>query len=171
MEKHLPRITPQEVSQRLAAAMFERNDVGQASLPKLPNRQQFSWRPAVIGTLGEIILYVEEMGNQIEFYRDVLGLSVLEPAAKEKLADADWVLLDSGACRLALHRGGRRRFGADAPKFVFLVDDIEAARAHLVAHGVDAADPFSPAPGVQVVNCTDPEGNRFSLESRNHANS
>ncbi|MGE3315061.1 MAG: VOC family protein [Planctomycetaceae bacterium] len=119
----------------------------------------------MIGTLGEVILYVEDMPKQVRFYRDVLGLKVIDPADSDP-GDAYWVLLDCGACQLALHGGGERRFGEDAPKIVFMVDDIQAARDELVRKGVPAGDTFSPAPGVSVVNCTDPEGNKFSLEKR-----
>jgi catechol 2,3-dioxygenase-like lactoylglutathione lyase family enzyme len=119
----------------------------------------------MIGKLGEVILYVEDMAKQVAFYRDVLGFRVIDPADTNP-CDAFWVLFDTGSCQLALHGGGERRFGEDAPKFVFMVDDIQAARAELLAKGVAAGDVFSPVPNVSVVNCTDPEGNRFSLEMR-----
>ena len=118
----------------------------------------------MIGRLGEVILYVEDMKKQIAFYRGVLGLSVIEPTGDFDPENAYWVLFDSGACRLALHGGGQRRFGEDAPKFVFFVDDIHATRAALLDAGVPAGDVRSPAPGVAVVDCTDPEGNVFSIE-------
>ncbi len=120
----------------------------------------------MVGRLGEIIVYVEDMRKQVMFYRDVLRLLVLEPPGEFDAADAYWVLFDSGPCRLALHGGGRRRFGEDAPKFVFLVEDVQATRAALEAAGVSVGPIRFPAAGVAVVDCSDPEGNAFSIETR-----
>jgi hypothetical protein len=74
--------------------------------------------------------------------------------------------MNTGACRLALHGGGKRRFGEDAPKIVFRVDDLPAARNNLLEQGVSMGEMRSPAPGVQVCDGKDPEGNRFSIEAR-----
>ena len=120
----------------------------------------------MIGDLGEVIIYVENMQLQLHFYRDTLGLRVIEPPDGDVLDDPYWVLFDTGSCKLALHGGGKRRFGDDAPKFVFSVDDIEAARAHLVSAGTQIGEVRSPAQGVLVVDALDPEGNVFSLEHR-----
>lgn len=75
--------------------------------------------------------------------------------------------LNTGACVLALHGGGQKRLGADAPKLVFGVDDIQAARIELVKRGVKIGDVRSAAPGVWVCDGEDPEGNKFSIESHN----
>ena len=113
----------------------------------------------------ELILYVEDMPNQVEFYRDVLGMQAISPPGNINLANASWVELDSGSCKLALHAGGKRRFGEDAPKFVFRVTDILAVHKTLLERGVAMGDIFQAAPGVWVSNASDPEGNRFSIES------
>jgi len=120
----------------------------------------------MIGNLGELIIYVEDMSRQLRFYRDILGFRVLEPIEDAALSDAYWVLFDTGSCKLALHGGGKRQFGIDAPKFVFFVDDINAARERLVSAGNKVGDVRSPIDGVNVVDAFDPEGNAFSLEKR-----
>ena len=120
----------------------------------------------MIGNLGELIIYVEDMSRQLRFYRDVLGFRVMEPVEDAAVDDAYWILLDTGSCKLALHGGGKRRFGDDAPKFVFFVDDIDAARARLASAGNKVGDVRSPIDGVYVVDAFDPEGNVFSLEHR-----
>jgi predicted enzyme related to lactoylglutathione lyase len=120
----------------------------------------------MIGHLGEIIIYVEEMSRQLRFYCDVLGFRVIEPIEEAALDEAYWILLNTGTCKLALHGGGKRRFGEDAPKFVFFVDDIDAARARLQSAGCQVGDVRSPIDGVFVVDAFDPEGNVFSLEHR-----
>jgi predicted enzyme related to lactoylglutathione lyase len=138
---------------------------------------------AIVGELIEVILYVQDMNAQVSFYRDVLGLQVQEPADPAEPADSvesadslgsggrqdfegvTWVTLATGACTLALHAGGGRRLGDDAPKIVFLVADVPRARDELLQRGVPMGEVRSPAPGVQVCDGLDPEGNRFSVES------
>jgi catechol 2,3-dioxygenase-like lactoylglutathione lyase family enzyme len=119
-----------------------------------------------VGELMEVILYVQDMNLQVSFYRDVLGLRVKEPKEVDDFGDVFWVELDTGHCTLALHAGGARRVGKDAPKIVFHVADVPAAREELLELDVPMGEVRSPAPGVQVCDGVDPEGNRFSIESR-----
>ena len=118
----------------------------------------------MIVDLMEVILYVEDMNKQVAFYRDSMGLKVKEPKSIADFKHVYWVELETGACTLVLHGGGRRRLGADTPKIVFRVADIEAARRELLARGVQVGEVRSPAPGVQVCDGKDPEGNPFSIE-------
>ena len=119
----------------------------------------------IICGIMEIIVYAEEMDTLVTFYRDRLGLPVRYPAGLADYGDQMWVELDAGACVLALHGGGQRRLGADAPKIVFRVDNMDHAREVLVGRGVTLDEVRSPAPGMLVCDGADPEGNRFSLES------
>jgi len=121
---------------------------------------------ALVGELMEVILYVEDMDAQVSFYRDLLGLEVKEPDSVEDWTDVHWVELETGTCTLALHAGGQRRHGDDAPKLVFRVSDVPGTRDELARRGVSMGEVRSPAPGVQVSDGVDPEGNRFSIESR-----
>ncbi len=118
-----------------------------------------------IGEIMEIILYVEDMNGQVSFYRDKLGFNVKTPLESNDYSNEFWVELDTGSCSLALHAGGKRRFGADAPKFVFRVGDILAARQKLIDQEVEMGEIRSAAPGVWVCDGVDPEGNKFSLET------
>jgi catechol 2,3-dioxygenase-like lactoylglutathione lyase family enzyme len=113
----------------------------------------------------EIILYVSDMDAQVSFYRDKLGLHVVHPVGLNSYKDEYWVLFETGECRLALHGGGTKDLGADAPKIVFGVTNFDAARAHLIAAGVDMGPERSPAPGIRVADGKDIEGNHFSIES------
>lgn len=115
-------------------------------------------------TLSEVILYVREMDPMLSFYTDVIGL---ERSGGDP--EYGFVRLDAGACDLCLHAGAEGDLGADAPKVVFDVDDLEAARDHLDDHGVTLGDVRNPAPGVRVVDGRDPEGNKFSIETREDA--
>ena len=121
---------------------------------------------AVVSALMEVILTVKDMGAQVAFYRDTLGLTIKAPQAGEDPSEAYWVELDTGACTLALHGGGQRRLGQDAAKVVFRVASVPATRDRLLQLGVPMGDIGSPAPGIEVCDGADPEGNRFSIESR-----
>jgi len=119
----------------------------------------------IILGLKEIILYVSDMEAQVAFYRDKLGLRVLHPSGLDSYRDEYWVVFDTGQCRLALHGGGERDFGADAPKIVFAVADFDVALARLIAAEINMGPERSPAPGVRVSDGKDVEGNVFSIES------
>ena len=120
---------------------------------------------AGVGELMEVILYVEDMDAQVSFYRDKLGLKVKSPPDSDDYSELFWVELDSGPCALALHAGGKRRFGDDAPKIVFNVGDILAVRQTLIDQDIPMDEIRSAAPGIWVCDGVDPEGNKFSIES------
>jgi predicted enzyme related to lactoylglutathione lyase len=113
----------------------------------------------------EIIQYVKDMHSQVAFYRDVFGLQVLYPQGLEDYSNEMWVTLNTGVCVLALHGGGKGRLGADTPKIVFGVEDIQEARDYLLLHNVTLGEVRTAAPGVFVCDGKDPEGNPFSIES------
>ena len=118
----------------------------------------------LFGDLMEIIIYVTDMQKQVEFYRDVLEFEVSYPPNTDDYSEQMWVTFDTGACTLALHGGGAQRFGADAPKLVFQVVDMDAARVHLKDHDVQIGEIREAAPGVMVCDIEDPEGNNLSIE-------
>jgi predicted enzyme related to lactoylglutathione lyase len=121
-----------------------------------------------LGPIIEVILYVQDMDAQVAFYRDTLGLSLSYPQDLESYEEQMWVTFDTGSCVLALHGGGKGNLGSDAPKFVFMVEDVERARQSLLSRGVKMGDVRSAAPGVSICDGTDPEGNKFSIESQEH---
>lgn len=114
----------------------------------------------------EVIVYVQDMARQVQFYRDVLGLPVTEPRGVTDFSHEFWVVLDAGGFRLVLHGGGQGRLGADTPNLGFRVADIHAARAHLLQHGIPAGEIRQPVPTSWVVDAADPEGNRLSFVQR-----
>jgi predicted enzyme related to lactoylglutathione lyase len=119
-----------------------------------------------IARFDKVILYVQDMARMVAFYRDAFGLALTYPAGDVDLAKEVWVTLDLGCgCTLALHGGGKRRLGEDAPSLVFRCDDLATAGAALSAAGARLAEPFEAAPGTLVAKGRDPEGNAFSLEA------
>lgn len=115
--------------------------------------------------LHEVILYVQDMQGQLRFYRDIIGLEVTFPSVVTLMSEIHWVTFQTGACTLALHYGGKGSLGNDAPRFVFKVDDIQKTRLEMIERKVVVGEIRSPAPGTQVFDAVDPEGNRFSFES------
>ena len=103
--------------------------------------------------LVEVVVYTQDMARATAFYRDTLGL---EP----DFESPHWTTFRTGACTLALH------LGSEAPDPTFLVDDLDAARESLAAAGVDVTEIREPVAGVRVFDARDPDGNRFSIESR-----
>jgi catechol 2,3-dioxygenase-like lactoylglutathione lyase family enzyme len=115
-------------------------------------------RPGALSTLRgvelvEVVVYTRDMARATAFYRDTLGL---EPNYESE----HWTTFRTGACTLALHAG------SEVPDPTFEVADVESERARLAARGVDVTEIREPAPGLRVFDARDPDGNRFSLESR-----
>jgi len=119
-------------------------------------------------SLSRIILYVQDVGLLTRFYRDILGLPIVQEIADE------WVVFRPGSCELALHRIGRPYRVADASswkvetnvKLVLVVTrDIAELRAELVTKGVPMRE-IKSYPGFPGPLCDgeDPEGNVFQLQ-------
>ena len=119
-----------------------------------------------MGPIIEIIVYVRDMDAQVRFYRDKLELPLSYPPDLDSYQDQDWVTFDVGECTLALHGGGEGGLSLDAPKFVFQVADVVTTRETLLGRGVVLGEVRVPSPGVYVSDGVDPEGNKFSIESR-----
>jgi len=103
--------------------------------------------------LVEVGLYVRDMERAIRFYRDTVGLEL-------DFESEHWTTFRTGSCTLALHAG------SEAPDPTFAVADLDAERARLAAAGVGVTEIREPAPGLRVFDARDPDGNRFSIESR-----
>ena len=110
--------------------------------------------------VGYLILYVYDVAESRDFYERRLGLRVIE-------GDEDSVKLDAGRVIVALHRAsdygvtlaGRRD---DASDVVFLVDDLNAARADLEARGVSFIRRRTYEIG-RVTDFYDPNGHRLMI--------
>lgn len=131
-----------------------------------PDKQAAEIEERLLTGLVSVILYVEDMELMVQFYRDKLGFEVEFPADLAAYAQESWVVMNSGACKLALNAGGSNNVGDDAPMIVFGVADIEAARSTLLARGVLLEEIFDAGGGVKVAQGRDPEKNPLSIEQR-----
>jgi len=96
----------------------------------------------------------------VEWYRHVLGLRVLV-----RVVDDGYALLSAGDTRLAIL--ARAATAPPSPRWSlgFEVDDLEAARARLVAAGTTVAAPQTHVEGFRELRAVDPDGNRIRLFS------
>jgi predicted enzyme related to lactoylglutathione lyase len=101
----------------------------------------------------EVVVYTRDMARATSFYRDVLGL---EPDFESE----HWTTFRTGDCTLALHTGSQQQDPT------FQVDDADAERERLAAVGVEVTEIREPVAGLRVFDARDPDGNRFSIESR-----
>jgi predicted enzyme related to lactoylglutathione lyase len=115
---------------------------------------------ASIETLSEVILYVENLEEMVEFYTETIGLDIASGAPEH-----GFVAFDTGDCHLCLHAGRDGDIGPYAPKFVFEVEDVAATREVLAEKGVSVGEVREAGPGSVVCDAEDPEGNSFSIES------
>ncbi len=116
-----------------------------------------------LNRLSMVILYARDPMKSLAFYRDLLGLKVLE-------ASPEWVELDGGGVHLALHHHPsmpEKRGGAE-PWVVFSVDDVRGTYEALLAKGAK----FLCAPKQACADETtvglsadlaDPDGNQISI--------
>lgn len=107
-----------------------------------------------------LIVYVNDLAESRSFYRDKLGLPVLQD-------DEDDVKFDAGRVVLCLQRAsdyGITLAGRadDASDIVFLVDDVNAMRAALEARGVEFVRRRTYEIGL-VTDFYDPNGHRLMI--------
>ncbi len=121
---------------------------------------------APIGELFQVILNVKDMGKQVEFWRDVMGFPIVYPSNFSEPARETFVRFQTGGAHLVLHAGREVPNARQEPRLSFMTKDLEKARQRLIAVGMTVGEVRSPAPGVLVVDCRDPEGNAFHLEAR-----
>jgi catechol 2,3-dioxygenase-like lactoylglutathione lyase family enzyme len=117
-----------------------------------------------IGELNQIILFIQDMAASVAFYRDKLGLKAVYPEGDFDPARTQWVVFDTGCCKVALRVGGRKRLGDDSPKLSFRVPSVKAAREELIGRGVEMLSIRPIEAGLFISSGTDPDGNRFSVE-------
>ncbi len=114
--------------------------------------------------LAQVVLFVHDVAAMQAFYGRLLGLPPIEAAD-------GWVRLDAGGTVLLLHATSVEvaqpvRPRVDTPiKLCFHVDDVDLARARLIAAGV-RMDQLRGYGAVVSCDGLDPEGNVFQLSTR-----
>jgi lactoylglutathione lyase len=109
--------------------------------------------------ISHVMLGVESTARSLEFYRDILGLTV-------QSEHPGFAFLDAGGFTLALSEGLAKacqpRVGAT--ELVFGMEDVRAAYEALKSKGVAFThEPRAVAGPMFAANFTDPDGHRLSI--------
>jgi catechol 2,3-dioxygenase-like lactoylglutathione lyase family enzyme len=123
-------------------------------------------KPAVdvrLDRIAMVIVYAKDPLRSVAFFRDRLGMRVLE-------ASEHWAELDGGGIHLAIHPHREMPAKRDpaAPWVVFEVDDVRGTYEALRARGVEFLGPPKEVCGDATwaglsADFEDPDGNRFSV--------
>ncbi len=85
----------------------------------------------LLQSIGQIHVAVEDIHRAVEFYRDVLGMTLLF-----EVPDQDMAFFDCGGIRLYLSRADDPEFPSN-PLIYYRVDDLNAVIETLQARGVE----------------------------------
>jgi len=104
-----------------------------------------------------ITLFTSDMAKMATFYRDVIGLKLVEDTP-------GWKQFDAGTCRLALHKG-KSRVGARPPKIGFYAKDVVKAKAWLESRGAKLGE-IKSFEAIVFCDGKDPDGNVYAITNR-----
>lgn len=123
----------------------------------------------MLAPLHRIIIFVGDVEKCAKFYVDAFGFTALPSQHEAK----EWMELETGGCRLAFHKARGPNGLIYSPtgsamhphKIVFFAEDVEAARAALVARGAVMGEVRKSG---ELVLCDgkDPEGHVFQISNR-----
>jgi glyoxylase I family protein len=114
------------------------------------------------------LLAVFDMPIAVNFYRDILGFEVVMTSQPGQ-ENYGWALLRLHGADLMLNTAfdddqrpdsldPERRLAHRDMSLYFDCSDLDAAYRHLVAHGVDAEEPFDQPYGMRQLYLRDPDG-------------
>jgi len=106
-----------------------------------------------------VILFAADVPATAAFYAKAFGLTVRGDAA-----DREFVDMDAGGCRLAVHRGAPAK-SRGAPRIVFGCDDVAAARELLAKLGAKMGK-LVEFEDLRFCDGADPSGNVFQISNR-----
>lgn len=114
--------------------------------------------------LGVVVLYAEDFEGMLSFYRDDLGLEVIEIQPGDGYQEGvDFAFFDAGGAGVeifdrSVHPPELPSSVGGAVRAGFQVDDLDATRAGLNARGIDVGPDVNKDWG-RYVELTDPENN------------
>jgi catechol 2,3-dioxygenase-like lactoylglutathione lyase family enzyme len=106
-----------------------------------------------------VILWVQDFDAALDFYRDVLGLSLAYPAG------GGWAEFQTAGPALCLHEGRAHDHPTrHVASFGWRVEDLDGAVAWLASHGVEVSRPHRISETLRSVDFADPSGNALFFE-------
>jgi predicted enzyme related to lactoylglutathione lyase len=105
--------------------------------------------------IATVWLPVTDMDRAVTFYRDSLGLDVIEH-------DGDWTEVTAGDQRIGLNEG-ESPAGDGGAVIAFGVDDIDSTVEELKGNGVEFTDEVSEHPWGKIAPFKDADGNDLQL--------
>lgn len=113
-------------------------------------------------SLGLVSIYCEDLERARAFYTEQLGLAVAEP-----FSGPDFIFLVAGTTGVALRRMSEAPKGAQAGagsiELSFVVEDVHATRADLVAKGVEVTTEVGDVGAGLAFLARDPEGHMLAF--------
>jgi predicted enzyme related to lactoylglutathione lyase len=109
----------------------------------------------MIKGIATVWLPVSDMERAVSFYRDSLGLDVVEH-------DGDWTEVTAGDQRIGLNEG-ESPAGDGGAVIAFGVDDIDSTVEELKGNGVEFTDEVSEHPWGKIAPFKDADGNDLQL--------
>jgi predicted enzyme related to lactoylglutathione lyase len=114
--------------------------------------------PQAAPQLFSVELRTSQWGALVEWYRSVLGLTVLV-----RVVDDGYALLAAGDTRLAIIARGEPGEASRRWSLGFEVADLGAVHARLIGAGADVTAPRVNPEGFRELTVTDLDGNRLRL--------
>jgi len=111
-----------------------------------------------IETVDHVWFWVRDMDRAVAFYGDALGL-----AMRMRHGD-DWAEFEAGGIRIGLHGAGSDEGVPHGGTAVFLVEDLDLAKASLEGRGVAFEEHLGEVPGyARYASFEDPDGNSMQI--------
>jgi predicted enzyme related to lactoylglutathione lyase len=111
-----------------------------------------------LGGVDHVWFWVSDMDRAVSFYRDRLGLEL------RMRHESTWAEFEAGGIRIGLHGAGGEHPTPHGGTAVFLVEDLDLARAWLEERGVVFDAHLGEVPGLaRYASFEDPDGNSMQL--------
>ena len=124
---------------------------------KRPNVPSMDWKLELIG------VPVTDVDRAKAFYSEQVGFTVDHDHTVSDDIRFVQITPPGSACSIAFGKGVSTMEPGTLQGLQVVVDDADAARAHLVGNGVDASD-VEELPWGRFVRFADPDGNRWALQ-------
>ncbi len=119
-----------------------------------------------LGAFNHVAIEVKDLQSALQFYQDILGLSVLPMPEGVKEKSIAWLDLSD---KLALHIVQKEDAApGKTSHFAFNVDDVDQWRKYLLSKNIEIFQPQIDIYSAQRIFVKDPSGNRLEFVKWQH---